>query len=185
MHRRELLRLLGTHRPVDSVEEESCRRIVDFVSAHPSCFQRALEHGHVTGSAWLLDRDGSRALLTFHRKLGRWLQPGGHADGDCDILAVALREAREESGIDGIEPASLEIFDVDVHRIPARPSEPEHDHYDVRFLFRVTGDNAFRVSEESVSLRWFSMKELAEIETDESVRRMARKWQTWSRVDRP
>lgn len=179
MHRRELLRLLAAHRSIDSVEERSRRRIVDFVGGHRDCFERTLGIGHVTGSAWLLDRDGSRALLTFHRKLGRWLQLGGHADGDCDVLAVALREACEESGIDGIEPASLEIFDVDVHRIPARPSEPEHDHYDVRFLLRVTGDDAFRVSEESVSLRWFSMKELAEIETDDSVRRMARKWRMW------
>jgi len=177
MHRERLLQLLTAHHPIDAEEDRSRGRLLDFVAAHADCFKRTLAVGHVTGSAWLLDRGRSRTLLTFHRKLGRWLQLGGHADGDPDVLSVALREAREESGIDGIEPESPEIFDVDVHRIPARPHEPEHDHYDVRFLLRVTGDDEFRVGEESLSLRWFSSDELARIDTDDSVRRMIRKWQ--------
>lgn len=176
MHRTTLLQLLTEHSTIDAEEERSRVRILGFVREQPQCFERTLRIGHVTGSAWLLNRDGSRALLTFHRKLGRWLQLGGHSDGDPDTLAVALREAREESGIEAIAPVHASIFDVDVHRIPARAEEPEHDHYDVRFLLRVAGDEQVRMSDESLGLRWFGAEELGAIQTDESVLRMARKW---------
>src|SRR5215510_11521790 len=91
-----------------------------FVAANPNCFERSLQIGHVTGSAWIVDLDRTHALLTHHRKLNKWLQLGGHADGDPDILRVALREAREESNLDAIRPVSENIFDVDIHVIPAR-----------------------------------------------------------------
>src|SRR5437773_8684321 len=105
-----------------------------FVEANVDCFERSLQIGHITGSAWIVDRDRTHALLTRHRKLNKWLQLGGHADGDPDILRVALREAREESNLDAIRPVSEAIFDVDIHLIPERAGEPEHLHYDVRFL---------------------------------------------------
>lgn len=117
-------------------------------------------------------------MLTHHRKLERWLQLGGHADGEPDVLSVALREAKEESGIDQIEPVSDEIFDVDVHLIPKHGSEPAHYHYDIRFLLRVQGSDVFRVSDESVNLAWVSPHELRELDVDESVRQMCAKWQT-------
>lgn len=150
--------------------------MIAFVRAHTDCFERRLSVGHVTGSACLISADGARALLTHHRKLNLWLQPGGHADGDPDVQAVALREAREESGLARIEPVSSEVFDVDVHRIPARPDEPEHVHYDVRFLLRAVGDETPRISAESHALRWATAEELAGMEVDDSVRRMAAKW---------
>ena len=97
---------------------------------------------------------GDRVLLAHHRKLGRWLQPGGHSDGDPDTLAVALREAREESGLD-VRALDDAIFDIDVHRIPARGREPAHLHFDVRFLVQAEHDR-FRVSDESHALAWVS-----------------------------
>lgn len=139
-------------------------------------FERSRREGHFTGSAWLVSADGRRVLLTHHRKLGLWLQLGGHADGDPDLVAVALREAHEESGLSGlaIEPV---IFDMDRHVIPARGDEPEHFHYDVRFVVRATGDEAFAVGEESLALAWRPVEELADDPAaDASVRRMARKW---------
>ncbi|MBW8367790.1 MAG: NUDIX hydrolase [Arenimonas sp.] len=139
-------------------------------------FERARLAGHYTGSAWLVSADGARVLLTHHRKLGRWLQLGGHADGDADLAQVALREAEEESGLGDlvVEPA---IFDLDRHAIPARGSEPEHWHYDVRFVVRATGSEAFAVSEESLALAWKSVADIAgDPSSDESLRRMAVKW---------
>ncbi len=132
--------------------------------------------GHLTGSAWLVDAAGERVLLTHHRKLNRWLQLGGHADGDHDLLRVALREAEEESGIDGIKPLSEQIFDLDVHLIPTRANEPEHFHYDVRFLLQCPEGQSPVVSDESHALQWMTIPELSAIDADESVRRMARKW---------
>jgi len=176
MHREKLLQLLARHTPADAREHESLERMVAFVRGHADCFERSLTIGHITGSGWLISAYGSRALLTHHRKLNMWLQLGGHADGDSDVLAVALREAREESGLQRIEPVSTDIFDVDVHPIPARKSEPEHFHYDVRFLLRSAGCDEVIVSDESHELRWVTPEELEALDVDDSVRRMAKKW---------
>lgn len=148
-----------------------------FASAHADAAERRLAVGHLTGSAWLVSADGCRVLLTHHRKLDRWLQLGGHADGDVDLARVALREAEEESGMPDliVEPA---IFDLDRHEIPARASEPAHWHYDVRFVVRATGSEMFSASDESHALAWRDIAGIAREDSgfDESLRRMARKW---------
>lgn len=149
---------------------------VEFLEAHPFAFERADRVGHFTGSAWLVSADGLRVLLTHHRKLDRWLQLGGHADGDADLARVALREAEEESGLAGLV-VERAIFDLDRHRIPARGDEPGHWHYDVRHVVRATGSEGFVVGEESHALAWRDIGELArDPATDESMRRMARRW---------
>ena len=176
VHREGLLEQLNRYGATDGAECVSRRRIVDFVKRHSDCFDRSLSVGHITGSAWLLDPTGERALLTFHRKLGMWLQLGGHADGNPNVLEVALREAREESGLEAIVPVTPEIFDVDVHPIPAYGGEPAHDHYDVRFLLQASDSDRLVVSDESIALNWVSPDELASLPVDESVRRMSRKW---------
>jgi 8-oxo-dGTP pyrophosphatase MutT (NUDIX family) len=147
-----------------------------FLHEAPTPFARSNRDGHFTASSWLVDRHGGRTLLTHHRKLGRWLQLGGHADGDTDLVAVALREAEEESGLRGLQVAPA-IFDIDRHRIPARGDEPAHWHYDVRFVVRAGADEAFTVSAESHSLAW---REIAAVvqdpAIDASLRRMAAYW---------
>lgn len=139
-------------------------------------FLRERLAGHFTASCWLVSADGARVLLTHHRKLGLWLQLGGHADGQRDLSAAALREAEEESGLTGlrVEPA---IFDLDRHRIPIHKTVPEHWHYDVRFIVRAGTDEAYTISEESLDLAWRDIAELAaDPDADPSVRRMAEKW---------
>ncbi|MCH7701301.1 MAG: NUDIX hydrolase [Planctomycetes bacterium] len=176
MHRQNLLAKLNAYTPTTEGESRAHGRMVEFVAAHPNCFERRLAVGHITGSAWLLDATGTKALLTHHRKLGKWLQLGGHADGDPDVLAVAVREATEESGLTDIRPLSGDIFDVDVHRIPAHGDTPAHDHYDIRFLLQATSDDPIRISDESIDLRWFTHAEVPLLDTDDSVLRMNRKW---------
>jgi 8-oxo-dGTP pyrophosphatase MutT (NUDIX family) len=133
--------------------------------------------GHFTGSAWVVSADGRRTLLTHHRKLDRWLQPGGHADGDVDLARVALREAEEETGVPGLRLEDGAIFDLDRHWIPERGAVPGHWHYDVRYVVWAGDDERFMVSEESHDLAW---REVAAVlddpDSDESMRRMAGKW---------
>jgi len=139
-------------------------------------FERERFAGHFTASAWLVSDDGTRALLTHHRKLDRWLQPGGHADGDVDLARVALKEAEEESGLRAL--ALLPgLFDLDRHWIPEHKGVPAHWHYDVRFVVHAGSDERFVVSDESHALAWRDIAEIAgDAGADDSVRRMARKW---------
>ncbi len=176
MHRQDLLDKLNAYTPTADAEIRARQRILAFVEDHADCFERNLTIGHITGSAWLLDMTGSKVLLTHHRKLGKWLQLGGHTDGDPDVLAVALREATEESGLHDIRALSDDIFDLDVHHIPAHGDTPPHDHYDIRFLLQATTDAPISISDESLDLRWFTHDEVPHIDTDESVLRMNRKW---------
>lgn len=157
-------------------EAENAREFADFLRSHADVFERRHAVGHFTGSAWVVSADGARTLLTHHRKLGLWLQPGGHADGEMDLANVALREAEEETGLIGVrvEPA---IFDIDRHLIPARGSESAHWHYDVRFVVTAGADERFVVSEESHALAWREIGEIAgDAAADASIVRMARKW---------
>lgn len=132
--------------------------------------------GHFTSSCWLVDRSGRRTLLTHHRKLGMWLQLGGHADGERDLQVVALKEAEEESGLRGLS-ITPGIFDLDRHWIPEHKGVPAHWHYDVRYVVHAGEDEAYTVSEESHDLAWRDIAELAVANgTDASVQRMARKW---------
>ena len=137
------------------------------------------DDGHFTGSALLIDRHKSKTLLTHHKKLNRWLQLGGHADGDENLYAVAKRETEEESGLPASsitpilskkthQPICLEF---DRHIIPARKTEPEHYHYDVCFLFHADSETPFEVSDESNDLRWFDLEEAFQFVEDESLRR--------------
>lgn len=175
MHRHPLLGKLARYKPVDDEERRMHEAITAFVKEHPECFERSLNIGHVTGSAWVVDREKQHVLLIHHRKLDRWLQPGGHADGDPDVLSVALREAREESGLAHVSPVLEEIFDVDVHLIPARGDEPAHYHYDIRFLLQADRSSPLVLSEESHDLRWVPLEKVETLSRERSILRMLEK----------
>ncbi len=139
-------------------------------------FVRERLQGHFTASCWLVDAGGTRVLLTHHRKLDRWLQLGGHADGDRDLANVALREAEEESGLSGLL-VERTIFDLDRHWIPERGDVPGHWHYDVRYVVRAGASEDYVVSDESHDLAWREVAAIAaDPGADESMRRMAAKW---------
>jgi len=166
--------LLAAWDPPSLDQERTRDRILAFVDEHPlDAHRRTCLAGHLTASALVLDAAGERALLTFHAKLRKWLQLGGHCDGDANLAAVALREAIEESGIEELEIDPLPV-DLDVHAIPARRGEPEHLHLDVRFLVHAPAGARPRASDESVELRWFTRAEAEDLEIDESVRRLLR-----------
>jgi len=158
-------------------EEPHRGRMLALLDSTPDCFLRTSFPGHFTGSALVVSADGSRTLLHHHRKLDRWLQFGGHCDGDENIVRVAQREALEESGIEGLILASPRPFDLDIHPIPARPTEPAHEHFDVRYVLIAPENATFVTSEESHELRWFTPDETLPLNLDTGLRRLIAKWQ--------
>ena len=176
MHRNKLLALLARY--AERHPAEDAERFRRFVEAQPRCFHRdCFDDGHITGSAALVSADGSRMLMTRHAKLGRWLQLGGHADGDSDALRVACREAEEESGLQ-VAPLGEDPVDIDVHRIPAHGADPAHLHYDVRFLLTVkTQNHEYRRSEESLALQWVPLQGIQAVTREASILRLTAKCQ--------
>ena len=185
MHRRPLLEMLSHYREVFPAEADIVDRMTALIHAHSDCFERTCRPGHITGAAWIVAADRRRCLLAHHRKLNRWLQLGGHADGQTQIEQVALREAHEESGMSHLDLVPIDgmlvPLDIDVHVIPARYDadgalvEDAHEHHDVRFLVIVRSDEPIRVSDESHDVAWFTPDELLIRTNEESVLRMLRK----------
>jgi 8-oxo-dGTP pyrophosphatase MutT (NUDIX family) len=172
----ELLDAVRAYAPSDARERSMRDRLAAFVAEYGMrAFDRATRTGHVTASAWIVDPERTHAVLLHHRKLDRWLQLGGHVDGDPDVRRSALREAREESGLRTLRMISDDVYDIDVHRIPARPDEPEHDHYDVRFALEADPREPLRGNAESHDVRWVSLDDLERYAIDDSVRRLAAK----------
>ena len=171
-----LKQLLLPYKPYDEQERAYKQIILAFLDEYSDAFERSLEVGHITASAWLVNKDNSKALLMHHRKLDMWVQLGGHCDGNTDTLAVALKEAQEESGIMDIKPVKTEIFDIDVHLIPENKKEKAHYHYDIRFLLQVKSDKDFIQNEESKALAWIDKKRDNLPTNERSVIRMFDKW---------
>lgn len=124
------------------------------------CYSRDHLPGHITGSAWIVNSRKDHILLVHHAKLNKWLQPGGHADGDENILNVALREAEEETGLKNLRLLHEGLFDIDIHPIPARKDFPEHLHFDIRFAFQADSQEPLLLSEESHSLAWIKYDDI-------------------------
>ena len=168
------------HHPSDDKEKTDLAATIAFLQSATDCFERTHLPGHFTGSALLINRTGDKVLLNHHKSLNFWMQFGGHADGNADLFDVARRELEEESGFTAFEAAIPHILDIDIHAIPynAKKGEPSHLHYDVRYLFRLTGDDEnFTVSDESLAMRWCRYEEALALTDEGSIARLLRKWQ--------
>lgn len=164
--------LLADYQTAYPEEREFLSAFADLLD-HPDAFERTHLPGHITGSAWILNNQLDSVALVLHGKLKRWMQPGGHADGDRDVLGVALREATEETGLKP-ELLSTGIWDLDIHPIPARTDFPAHLHYDVRFCFRAMEEQLI-ISDESSDLKWIPLGSVATLTDSWSVLRMVEK----------
>ena len=163
---------LAAHVWADDKEARDVAFIRDFLRRHPEdAHLRTQLEGHLTGSGFVLDASRTRVLLLHHARLDRWLQPGGHGEGETDPRLIALREIEEETGLTGLEALNGgALFDVDVHGIPARKDEPAHLHLDLRYAFIAPPGAEPRVSSESRALRWVPLSELPP-DADPSLRR--------------
>ena len=136
--------------------------------------RRQFEPGHLTASGFVLSPEADALLLIFHKKLQIWVQPGGHVEPtDASLLEAARREVAEEVGL-MLPDGQAEVFDLDVHGIPARKDEPAHEHFDVRYLFRSPTRDFVR-TQEVADVRWAPLASIEQLTTDESVLRAARK----------
>ncbi len=184
MTRADLIALLRRYAERHPEEHPTTRRILDLLESEVRCFERDCFPGHITASAWIVSRESRKVLLTHHRKLDRWLQLGGHTDGESDASRrpCARRGRSRESPSSSPIPGGSEprILDVDVHEIPARKTEPAHQHHDIRFLLE-TSEHAplARQRAESKALRWFPAAGIEGRFSEESLARMARKAALW------
>ena len=166
---------LSYYNPFDKDEAVSLSKILNFFTICEDFFSRKNERGHITASAWILSKDRTHTLLCHHKKLNKWLQLGGHVE-ECDntVGEAALRESIEESGIQSVKSLQTAIFDIDVHLIPIKNDEPEHLHYDIRYLFTVDTDD-YIVSNEANGLMWVDIRQIFTMQSEHSILRMAKK----------
>ena len=155
-------------------EIEIKKRFLEFVNTYPNCFERELLIGHVTASAFIFDSTEKKVLLIHHKKLNKWLQPGGHCDGDSNTLLVAKKEVFEETGLN-IALSNQPIFDLDIHVIPERKGIPEHLHYDVRYLFEASINDEIVQNHETNDISWIELDKMEYFTTEESLLRMKSK----------
>lgn len=171
----ELIEHLKLYKTKFKEEELFIPRFLDLLKSERS-FHRDHLPGHITGSAWIVDEYKAHVLLVHHAKLNKWLQPGGHADGDENILGVASREAEEETGLTNLTLFTQTIFDLDIHTIPSRPDFPEHLHYDVRFAFIASRKQKVIISNESHDVQWIKIENVGDFtQRNTSIIRMVKK----------
>jgi len=177
MHRQELLSLLQRYRTTFNTEAGYINRIRRFVEQHEDCFDSTLWPGHVTGSVWVVSPSRDKALLLHHRKHDQWFQPGGHADGDADIVRVALRECAEETGLTphDIRLVDPSIFDVDIHTIPRMADVSQHEHIDIRFVVEIDDRLAIPGNSESNAITWLPLHHVLSYNHNRSTFRMVEK----------
>lgn len=169
--RSTFIKALADYNAYDSTEASYIKRFEKLLQ-YPNCYERSLLTGHLTASCWVLNHDQSEVLLLHHVKLDKWLQPGGHADGDENLIAVARKELEEETGLTDYTIRSENIFDLDIHHIPERKGVPAHEHYDVRFVFRASPSSTITKNHESNALEWVKLEDVPK---EASLQRMVSK----------
>jgi 8-oxo-dGTP pyrophosphatase MutT (NUDIX family) len=173
-----LLEQLRAYQPADSDEVGYVTRMIELALDAAACQRSHFAPGHFTASAFVLSPGRTDLVMIHHKKLGIWVQPGGHVEAtDSDLQSAAQREVLEEVGLGELEPFAIgdsPLFDLDIHRIPARKAEPAHEHFDVRFAF-VAGAQSLVASEEVADLRWVPINEVERLGVDQSVLRAVNK----------
>jgi 8-oxo-dGTP pyrophosphatase MutT (NUDIX family) len=175
----DLETLLNQHEAYDAREAMDLAAMRDYAATLNEPFSRSEQKAHFTGSAVVVDPTGTQVCLVHHARLERWLQPGGHAEpADGGLMAkTALREGTEETGLTLLPwPDAPQPLDVDVHVIPSRKGEPQHEHLDVRYLFLATDPHLLtHDAQESHGAQWVSWAEALTRATEAPMRRMLEK----------
>lgn len=168
-------KLLKNYRPSFPEEVVFKSQMLEVVLSLEDCFLRTCRVGHFTASSLVLNQEKTHVFLMHHTKYDKWLQPGGHCDGDSDVLRVALKETEEESGIQGIQALKEDIFDLGIHLIPPNKKEKGHYHFDIRFLLHASKGNNYEKNHESKDVKWVPLDEVHTLSPEKSMKRMITK----------
>jgi 8-oxo-dGTP pyrophosphatase MutT (NUDIX family) len=171
LNRATLIQQLEVYKPFDGIESSFVPKFLKLLQKE-NCYTRQNIEAHITASAWITNTSRTAILLLHHAKLMRWLQPGGHSDGNENLEEVMRKEVEEETGLSEITFVYSDLFDIDIHTIPSYKNIPQHDHYDVRFLIEVSPDVKITKNNESNALKWI---EINQIPNDASMQRMKEK----------
>lgn len=172
-----LKNLLQYYTAFDETEAVIMHQLQNFLDESPNPFDRSNLTAHVIADAWIVNPKRSHVVLHHHAANNLWTTPGGHCDGSSDVLAAALREAEEESGLTALIPlCNSGIYDLNSGTIPPRQKtwglEPAHIHFDVCFAFQAKSNAHLKISEESNALRWVPLDEAMTLVLPEHQRRV-------------
>tara|TARA_R110000868_G_scaffold112681_4_gene303233 strand:- start:557 stop:1105 length:549 start_codon:yes stop_codon:yes gene_type:complete len=173
IEKQELIQQVEAYPKNDSHKQ----KILEFLAINKDFWTKSNTLGQITASCWVLNKDRTKALMTHHKKLNRWLQIGGHLEPeDGSIVDSCIRELKEESGLTQFKLLQEEIFDLDVHDIPeSKKGVPAHIHYDIRMFFEANENEIIQFDkEESNKIVWMNLTEIEKL-NDESILRMIRK----------
>lgn len=162
---------IENYTPFSENETKTKERFLSFMQENSDCYLRSNLKGHLTASAFVIDPAEEKILLIHHKKLNRWLQPGGHCDGETNTLAVAIKEVFEETGVE-IAANNQKIIDLDIHTIPERKEVPEHEHFDVRYLLWADSNSNLVQNHETNDLKWIKWSEIKNYTNEDSILRI-------------
>lgn len=171
MNRTELAEALRCYRPYNEQESADREAILRFLADNDDAFLRSCPNAHMTASAWVVNRDRSRVLMAYHKIYDSWSWTGGHADGEEDLLSVALREVREETGVKTVIPVSDGIFSVEVLTVDGHEKRgsyvSSHLHMNVTYLLEADESEQLTVcEEENRGVSWFTLDGALEASTE-------------------
>ena len=155
-----------TYRPWNEQEERDRQVILEYLDRNPDAFLRSNLIAHMTASAWVVNRERNKVLMVYHKIYDSWSWTGGHADGDEDLLSVALREVREETGVEHVRPVSRQIYSLEVLTVDGHEKHgayvPSHLHLNLTYLLEADERDSLHICEaENSGVRWFSPEEAA------------------------
>ena len=171
MNREELTARIRAYVPFNEQEEKDRALILSFLEKNEDAFLRSNPLAHMTASAWVVNRERTKVLMAYHRIYDSWSWTGGHADGETDLLAVALREVREETGVTSARPVSEEIFSLESLTVDGHENRgayvSSHLHLNVTYLLEADERDALRVcEEENRGVAWFTPEEALKASTE-------------------
>ena len=167
----EIYKQIKAYRPWNEQERQDQVLILDFLRKNSDAFYRTNLLAHMTASAWVVNPQRSKVLMVYHRLYDSWSWAGGHADGEEDLLAVALREVREETGVQCLRPVTEEIYSLEVLTVDGHEKHgryvPSHLHLNVTYLLEAEEDQPLRVCEaENSGVAWFSLADALSASTE-------------------
>lgn len=171
MTRQELINQIEDYKPFNEQEKMDKLLLLNWIRNNDNAFSRENKVAHMTASAWVVNKDRSKVLMVYHNIYNSWSWLGGHADGETDLLSVALREVKEEAGITNVKPVSEEIFSLESLTVDGHVKKgnyiSSHLHLNITYLLEADSDEAVSIkADENSGVAWFSPEEALEKSTE-------------------